>query len=158
MSHYDRNYFAGRFAAQEARKGMGPVAGHVRTDGPIQFDLLPMPPTVNEAWHAVPGGTKALTAEHRAFRSTVMGIVHGAQRAGNWMTLLGRLRLTVKLCYCDRRATDIDNRLKPLQDALQAAGAFKNDSQIDELHVVRAVIPGTEECCRVTLEEITDAS
>jgi crossover junction endodeoxyribonuclease RusA len=36
--------------------------------------------------------------------------------------------------------TDIDNRIKSVLDALQIAGAFENDSQVDELSVSRGSI------------------
>lgn len=48
-----------------------------------------------------------------------------------------RLFMVVTLCPPDRRRLDIDNRLKPLIDSLEAARLFKNDSQIDFLCVRR---------------------
>jgi crossover junction endodeoxyribonuclease RusA len=35
---------------------------------------------------------------------------------------------------------DIDNRIKSLQDALEVAGAYDNDEQIDDLRVLRGPI------------------
>lgn len=52
----------------------------------------------------------------------------------------GRLRVNIQLYPPDRRVIDIDNRLKSLLDAMQNAGLYGNDSQIDELHVMRAEI------------------
>lgn len=125
---------------------------------------LPMPPSVNEAWHhvCVRGSTRhtdrvhvALTNEHRHFRSTVIGIVKGAmlkseQRA---KPLAGRIEMRLALFYANRRRTDIDNRIKPLQDALTHAHAYVDDSQIDRLVVERILITGAERC-EVTLVEI----
>jgi crossover junction endodeoxyribonuclease RusA len=46
----------------------------------------------------------------------------------------------------DRRAADLDNRLKALNDALEHAGVFDDDEQIDELHVTRGPIVKGGEC------------
>jgi crossover junction endodeoxyribonuclease RusA len=127
---------------------------------------LPMPPTVNEAWILVPyydkegdgklKVRKVLTDEHRQFRSTVIGRVKGDMLRNELrdQPLLGRLEMVVMLFFANRRRTDVDNRVKPLQDALTHAGAYKDDSQIDEL-VVRRTIQSGPEACRVCLREIS---
>ena len=58
--------------------------------------------------------------------------------------LTGRLRLLVVVHMTQHRDTDLDNRIKPLQDAMQEAGIFQDDAQIDDLRVLRGdVIAGT---------------
>jgi crossover junction endodeoxyribonuclease RusA len=49
--------------------------------------------------------------------------------------------------------SDLDNRVKPLLDALTAAEVWQDDSLIDELHIVRAPVkaPGWVD---VTIETI----
>ena len=49
--------------------------------------------------------------------------------------LLGDVSLLVECYPPDRRRRDLDNLLKALQDSLQAAGAFEDDSQIKELRM-----------------------
>ena len=50
------------------------------------------------------------------------------------------------------RKSDIDNRVKPLWDALTKAGVFKDDSLIDEFTVLR--MSGDEDKTVVWLEEL----
>lgn len=126
---------------------------------------LPMPPTVNDAWILMPYRDKddgklkvrkILTDDHRQFRSTVIGRVKGDMLRNELrgQPLLGRLEMVVMLFFANRRRTDVDNRVKPLQDALTHAGAYNDDSQIDEL-VVRRTIQSGPEACRVCLREIS---
>ena len=56
----------------------------------------------------------------------------------------------------DNRKRDVDNVLKPLLDALEHAGTYENDSQIDKLCVTRMeVIKGGS--CDVVITEITES-
>lgn len=113
--------------------------------------VLQMPPTVNDAWHHIPAtGGKALTDEHRQFRTNVISRVRHQMRTDP--PLLGRIELTLRLHFATRRRTDIDNRIKPLQDALTHAKAYRDDSQIDRLVVERLFAP--QEFCEVELREI----
>lgn len=100
--------------------------------------VLPYAPTINHYYR--PGarpGTHYLTAEARAYRIQVSTIV-GAQRLRAGLT--GRLRMTVVVNPPDRRERDLDNLQKALFDALQHAGVYERDSQIDELHMVRGPV------------------
>jgi Holliday junction resolvase RusA-like endonuclease len=114
---------------------------------------LQMPPTVNEAWFHIPTtGGKALTDEHRAFRTNVISRVRAVMRTSP--PLAGRIELTLRLYFANRRRTDIDNRVKPLQDALTHAKAYHDDSQIDRLIVERILGGRGDEECVVILREI----
>lgn len=99
---------------------------------------LPWPPTINHYY--APGqrpGTYYMTAAARAYRIEVSTRV-GAQRMRQGLT--GRLRLCIVACPPDRRARDLDNLLKAVQDALQHAGVYRSDSQIDRLEVERGSV------------------
>lgn len=65
----------------------------------------------------------------------------------------GRLKLEVIIHMRDRRKSDLSNRIKCLEDSLQAAGFFADDEQIDKLIMERGeIIKGGK--CVVTITEI----
>lgn len=45
--------------------------------------------------------------------------------------------MTLLVCVPDKRKRDLDNVAKATLDALQHAGLYDDDSQIDELRIVR---------------------
>lgn len=55
----------------------------------------------------------------------------------------GPLSLRIDAAPPDRRSRDIDNILKAVMDALQAAGVYHDDTQVDDLHVVRLPVNRT---------------
>lgn len=123
--------------------------------------ILPMPLSVNGAWRSpqakeiaagMAPSTKFLTAEHRQYRSATIANVRRVMRTDP--PLAGRLELRVSLHFANARRCDIDNRIKPLQDALTHAQAYADDSQIDRLVVERILTSGAEHCA-VTLLEIS---
>lgn len=48
-----------------------------------------------------------------------------------------RLRVEISVTPPDRRRRDLDNLLKAVLDSMQAAAVYYDDSQIDELLVIR---------------------
>ncbi len=97
---------------------------------------LPWPPTINHAKHFWRGRVVTSKAA-RDYRNEVKVIAAMAAPGIN----LGESRLEVNIWAFppDNRKRDLDNIQKVLIDALQAAGLFKDDSQIDYLGVTRAV-------------------
>lgn len=99
---------------------------------------LPWPPSVNRLWRSV-GGRTLLSREGRRYRREVMARLAAARAR----PMVGRLSVSLWLHPPDRRRRDIDNPQKALLDAMQDAGLFEDDSQIDERHTRRmAVVPG----------------
>ena len=76
-----------------------------------------------------------------------------ANAAGRREKATGRLSIDVKLSAPTKRRYDLDNRLKALQDALQGAGIFDDDEQIDIITVTR--LPPGGGYCDVTIEELS---
>lgn len=110
--------------------------------------VLPFPPSTNRIWRAV-GGRVLLSREGRAYREAVALSWRMARLQG-----YGRSRLSVSIdAYMpDSRRRDCDNVLKAALDALQHAGAYTDDSQIDELRIRRAGIDRANPRVEVKLE------
>jgi crossover junction endodeoxyribonuclease RusA len=97
---------------------------------------LPLPPSMNTYWRNFRGRT-VLSAGGREYKIAVQEYVathnlpkFGEQRLGASITIFPR----------DKRAIDLDNRLKALFDSLQDAGLFDDDSQFDRIYICRGSI------------------
>jgi crossover junction endodeoxyribonuclease RusA len=91
---------------------------------------LPWPPSINHYWRNFRGRT-VISREGRTFRTNVCALLAGGgprkPPAG------GRIALAMDALPPDRRRRDLDNIQKPVLDALQHAGVYLDDSQIDLL-------------------------
>lgn len=93
---------------------------------------LPWPPSINHYWRRV-GAKTLISLEGRAYRIAVGKVwLLAKERPIN-----GRLKAEIWAFPPDRRARDLDNLLKATLDALQHAGAYEDDAQIDDLHILR---------------------
>ena len=93
------------------------------------------------------GKRKFLKKEAHEFRR----IVQEAAIEAN-AKISGRLAIFIALYAPTKRKYDIDNRVKAIQDALEFAGVFLDDEQIDFLFVVRRE-PVKGGLCKVLLVE-----
>jgi crossover junction endodeoxyribonuclease RusA len=91
---------------------------------------LPWPPSTN-AYYRVFKNRAILTKAARQYRETIVGLFGGHQ------PLTGRLGIVIYVFPPDKRLRDLDNLLKQPLDALQHAGVFLNDGQIDQLMIRR---------------------
>jgi crossover junction endodeoxyribonuclease RusA len=91
---------------------------------------LPYPPSINRYYRHV-GYRTLISREGRTFRKNVCALLGGGgprkPPAG------GRIALCMDAFPPDRRIRDLDNLQKPALDAMQHAGIYKDDSQIDLL-------------------------
>jgi crossover junction endodeoxyribonuclease RusA len=113
--------------------------------------LLPFPPSVNGYWRSY-HGRQIMCKKGREYRDNVRRQLSGCG------AFYGRDRLSVTIALSppDRRRRDIDNYSKALLDALTHAGVWADDSQIDDLRIVRmATHEGT---ARVRIDKIIDAN
>lgn len=97
------------------------MSGHV---------TLPYPPSINHYWRHFRGRV-VTSQEGRAYREDVCALLAGGgvrkPPSG------GRIALCMDAFPPDRRRRDLDNIQKPLLDAMQHAGVYEDDSQIDLL-------------------------
>ena len=91
---------------------------------------LPWPPSTN-AYYRVFNNRAILTKEARNYRAEVVRLF------GEFPTMVGRLGVIIYAFPPDKRKRDLDNLLKQPLDALQHAGIYSDDSQIDELVIRR---------------------
>lgn len=114
---------------------------------------LPMPPSLNQYYRSPNKGPltgRVLISEAgRAYRKAVRDQVL-VQRVKR---IEGRLQLEVVLCFGRNGEADLDNRIKALQDSLQHAGVYEDDSQIDVLIVRRGPVTKGG-LCEVDLQTI----
>ena len=92
---------------------------------------LPYPPSINHYWRHFRGHT-VISREGRTFRTNVCSLM--AARGGNGPRkppMGGRIALAMDAFPPDFRRRDIDNTQKATLDALQHAGIYLDDSQID---------------------------
>jgi len=90
---------------------------------------LPYPPSTNRYYRNLRGRT-LISREGRAYRATVCLQLAGGNRKP---PTCGRIALCMDAFPPDRRRRDLDNLQKPALDAMQHAGVYEDDSQIDLL-------------------------
>lgn len=99
---------------------------------------LPWPPSVNSYWrHPTRGplaGRHLISEEGRKFRNYVCDF---ARVNGITAQFDGRLAITVRAYPPDRRRRDLDNILKATLDSLTHAAVIEDDSQFDDIRIVR---------------------
>jgi crossover junction endodeoxyribonuclease RusA len=96
---------------------------------------LPWPPSANRYWRNVRGRT-IVSKEAHLYKRTVRQLSY-IENLGGRIPLKGRLSVSIMAHPPDRRKRDLDNILKVTFDAMEFAGYFLNDSQIDIIHVER---------------------
>ena len=104
---------------------------------------------MNTYWRNFRGRT-ILSPKGREFKAAVADYVveYRVPKLGD-----KKLRVSMVLFPRDKRKIDIDNRIKCVLDALQDAGVFDDDFQVDELSIVRGK-PIKGGAIRVLIEEI----
>jgi len=113
---------------------------------------LPFPPSVNTYWRHDRGRTH-ISHDGLRFRHTVAAL--WLEHGGPGFKATDRLALTVEVRPPDKRRRDLDNVLKAIQDSLEHAGVFPDDSQIDSLLVHRVAPQVGLGGVLVTVEAIT---
>lgn len=93
---------------------------------------LPWPPSVNHYYRHV-GPKVLISREGRQYRENVVAMFRNSQEP----PFSGPIKLYAEFYPPDYRRRDLDNLLKCVQDTLQHAGQFTDDSQIAEIHIIK---------------------
>jgi crossover junction endodeoxyribonuclease RusA len=98
---------------------------------------------VNHYYRRV-GPRTLISRQGREYRRTICGLLDRSGGNGPRKPPAGgRIALTMDVFPPDRRRRDLDNIQKPVLDALEHAGVYEDDSQIDLLITRRReVVPG----------------
>lgn len=119
---------------------------------------LTWPPSVNHYYNNLGYGRVVISVRGQVYRSLTDLRVKDARRQGSLprQRIEGRLRVVVMCCPPDVRTRDLDNLGKALFDSLTKAGAWRDDSQIDEL-TYRRGLPTKGGACTVIITEMPPA-
>lgn len=91
---------------------------------------LPYPPS-NNRYYRNYGGRTVLSEHGREYRMDVQDLCREFKK------LVGRLSMQIEVYPNRGVGQDLDNIPKAVCDALQKAGIYDNDNQIDELTIIR---------------------
>lgn len=125
---------------------------------------LPWPPTANTYYRAILMQRRTMPSSEKYKRQVVMKISAAGRKyrddvqrlIGKPEALEGRLHVHVDAYPPDCRRRDLDNILKALQDSLEHAGVYRDDSQIDRISVQRHPSEGQPGRVVVELCEVDD--
>lgn len=112
--------------------------------------ILPWPPTINHAYNFWRGRVVKKKAVND-FAKEVQAIVRRKGFEGFGTTPVA---VAIQAFPPDRRRRDLDNIQKVLLDALQMAGCFDDDSQIDRLEIHRGPAMDGEGHVNVEIREL----
>ena len=99
------------------------------------YMTLPWPPTIN-TFYTVARNRKILSKRGRQYKkdAQIFLMKHKPSK------IEGKVKVTIVANPPDRRKRDLDNILKPILDALTEYGVYDDDSDIDELTIIRSDI------------------
>jgi crossover junction endodeoxyribonuclease RusA len=102
---------------------------------------LPWPPTVNH-YRAIVNNRLITSSDGRRYKRDVLAALlsQGFRGQSDGFHKPDRVAVVIEAYPPTRREVDLDNRLKPTLDALDDAGMFDDDSQIDDLRIVRGPV------------------
>lgn len=111
------------------------------------FLTLPISPTINAAYRGLPNGglaaKPALTDYKNKIGKLLAGRVMRLDDPASPYAFHNSFLLEADVCFC-MMSGDVDNRIKPLFDALEFADVFENDKLIQRLIGAEATTPAKD--------------
>ena len=118
----------------------------------IVIEVPDIPPSVNHAYGTnFKTGARYLKSAGRKFQELVAWHCLAFVKPGI-LFQKERLKVEIEVYFDNKRRCDLDNRLKVLLDALEYARVLKDDSQIDDLRIVRKY--AEKKKTKITISEI----
>ncbi len=96
---------------------------------------IPFPPSTNTYYRMV-NNRMLISEKGRAYRKNVLAAC--MEQLKRFPNLSGRLSIKITAAAPDKRRRDLDNMLKATLDSLQHAGVYLDDSQVDDLQIIRS--------------------
>lgn len=119
------------------------------------FSLVDIPPTSNHRLMPVQtakGLRLVKTPEYRRWMEQAVISLANQNREYRATILNERLAVFITVLFPDKRRRDIDNLLKPINDALTKAGVIADDSLIDYECVMRLPVDPDDGACEPGIE------
>lgn len=113
--------------------------------------VLPLPPSVNALYRAIGRGRNILSKQGREWYATSVPLIR--QQANGWF-VTGRVGMRVEITWPNKLRRDISNIVKSLEDAITKAKVWNDDSQIDDLRVIRKPVDKGDPRCEVWIEAL----
>lgn len=120
--------------------------------GPRRLDfltlVLPWPPSANRIWRNVSGRTY-VSREYKKFLDAVGAEVdeikikkriRSINVNGKNVLMGGKFNVEIVLHPPNKRPFDVDNRIKPVLDALTKSGVWNDDADVDQVSAIRSSI------------------
>ena len=98
---------------------------------------LPFPPSTNTYYRMV-NNRMLISGKGREYRKNVLAAC--TSEFFRRPKLSGRLSVKIIATVPDKRRRDLDNMLKSCLDSMQHAGIYLDDSQIDNLQIIRSAV------------------
>lgn len=119
---------------------------------PDIFLELQMPPSLNTLYPTV-GNRRALSKAGKAWYAKSLYSIRSQWNKVGFNKQ--RVMITIWLTFQDNRRRDIDNVIKPILDCITKSGIWKDDSQVDELRVIRCHYNNTPASAKMMIKTIS---
>lgn len=100
--------------------------------------VLPWPPTLNTLYPTSRSGHRFLSPKGKAYVSAVRAAFEA--QTGYHTAWQGRIAYRLRFLPPDRRARDLPNHIKSVEDSLTKCGLWVDDSQVDDGHFTRGPV------------------